>query len=107
MLHTNVKHEPSTYTEAITERGAQCTRYGFAQKKRNLLQETAVGIIFTLGPKTLFWSRIFVLFLTEEAYTLIVKLYKSNLQPSNNITRSYARVMALLKRNAIFYKRQR
>ena len=47
MLHTNVKHEPSTYTEAITERGAQCTRYGFAQKKRNLLQETAVGIIFT------------------------------------------------------------
>ena len=51
MLHTNVKHEPSTYTEAITERGAQCTRYGFAQKKRNLLQETAVGIIFTMGPK--------------------------------------------------------
>ena len=59
MLHTNVKHEPSTYTEAITERGAQCTRYGFAQKKRNLLQETAVGIIFTMGPKNLFWSSIF------------------------------------------------
>ena len=54
MLHTNVKHEPSTYTEAITERGAQCTRYGFAQKKRNLLQETAVGIIFTMGPKNFF-----------------------------------------------------
>ena len=54
MLHTNVKHEPSTYTEAITERGAQCTRYGFAQKKRNLLQETAVGIIFTMGPKISF-----------------------------------------------------
>ena len=62
MLHTNVKHEPSTYTEAITERGAQCTRYGFAQKKRNLLQETAVGIIFTMGPKNPFWSRIFILF---------------------------------------------
>ena len=68
MLHTNVKHEPSTYTEAITERGAQCTRYGFAQKKRNLLQETAVGIIFTMGPKKTFFevcTRIFILLLSR------------------------------------------
>ena len=42
MFNTNVKHEPSTYTEAIEKRGTQCPRYGTTEEKRNLLQTTTI-----------------------------------------------------------------